>query len=472
MKKVDQLEFPIVELTNVSKYNSAEGEVYALSRAVDGSLTKDFICAIPKDFPKEGIYTRERMYVANDGSKFVKKYILRGDFRESDEDERIFLTAYWRLVGNGKLEFSFFLTDYLKFKGVDHTQGKNQQKFLDYIDRTRRNTWQLNYWFDYHTKKFRQDTQYGIIQYFSVSKLKSGRGLDKIVITIGWSQPYFNALEKIENWKYFSLDVYSQVPHTNGVLKKLLYFLGNGNNEFALESGTHLIIKVELKTLCEFFLAMPERSYWEHKKSLKNPLERLKELGLIQFNNLDDCFVKEHKKNYLVLSYFPPTINKKPVSETLVLSDNSLIVQQLIQCKVSQKKAEALVLEFSEEAIQTAISILNNYNQPIKNPTRFIEKALQEGWQESSMNQEIKTDEKANESLSRDELKYLQLTDTDKWEFIKKRYLLGRAYYGLLSRQSKQKIERKIKSILPETGFKDLEEFTKKLCLGLIETLN
>ncbi|MBF0240754.1 MAG: hypothetical protein HQM12_23900 [SAR324 cluster bacterium] len=477
-----QLELPLVELKKLDKYSHDRelNEVYSISRTLDGSLTKDFICAIPKDFPETGVYTRERIYMAKDGSRFVKRYTLKGVFRESDEDERIFLTAYWRLIGNHQMEFSFSLVDYLRFKNVNASTGTNRSKFIDFLKRTRSNTWQLNYWFDYHSKQFREDTEYGIIQKFKISRLKSERGKDKIIITVAWSKDYFDALERIENWKYFALNVYSQIPHTNGILKKIIYFLGNGNNEFAVEFEDHMLVKVDLKILCEFFLAMPERTgYWEHKKNLKKPLEQLKDFSLVRFDQVEDCFFKENKKVYLILHYYPPSPKHRIEStfssplltpntgETLNELPSHPLARQLETLGISKQKIREWFDQYSEERLQEVMRIALQYKTPLKDPEKFMGKALKEGWlatRENSRKQQLDVAEQ--EPL-------LQMDPQEKWNYVKRKFLSGRAHYGLLTSEQKKLARENIETLLNSVN--SLEEIKKQeknivlICLDIIE---
>ena len=318
MPKIDpiQLELPI-ELKALEKYkNIKDTDVYKLSRHIDSGTVKDFICAVPKNFKNESeydeelgryVYKRERVYLGENGQKFTKRYILKGYFKEYDEEERTLLTNYWKVTDGQNIQFHFYLSDYLNYKGVYPSSGANQKRVLDFIKRVRSNEWSMNYLFDYEEKKFDKESGYGIIQKYDISSASSSKKQKKTVIEITWTQDYFNRIKKDPNWKKFNINNYVSIPEQSGIARKLLLFLAQGNNEFIeSENEQGYNIKIEIETLCDFYLAVPKKNrISEYKKILKKPLLMLSEKGLLGFDELENCFLKEKGFVFVTLFYTP-----------------------------------------------------------------------------------------------------------------------------------------------------------------------
>jgi len=310
----EQLPLPFPEIKQLSKYEDLPQEkAFQLSRLMDSAITKDFSCAIPKVFPKNGEYKRERTYQnPKTGQTFVKRYTLKGAFKESDEDYRIFLTAYYKLLGGKDRRFTFSIYDFLRFKGLDPDQQKNLLQFKNFLRRTRSNEWSMNCWFDYGKREFRQERFYGIIQEYTSTTASGEKGQPKNIITLTWAESYYEALKEEKNWKYFNLDIYSGISEQSQTLKKLLAFLGNGNSEFMEEHREEgfILVKIALRTLCEFFLAFSPAQDWKYKQQLLKHLIALQKLGLATFQDVKDCFIKEEGQTWLQLNYTPLEIKK------------------------------------------------------------------------------------------------------------------------------------------------------------------
>ena len=146
--------------------------------------------------------------------------------------------------------------------------------------------------------------------------------------------------------------------------------------------------------------------------------------------------------------------------------------EKLVAC-VDQviEKAEVLAKFHSLETIQHAVSVMQSYDKPIKSTARFLEKALDEGWQASTEFDPVKTAKIAKEKKEQEEREVQLKNQDDAYLVLDNKEKLKRlyeqsakcsnlSYYRLLDEQHKKMVQENITLKIIQAGVKFRDAFS------------
>ena len=196
----------------------------------------------------------------------------------------------------------------------------------------------------------------------------------------------------------------------------------------------------------------------------KNLNRRVISVALREINERSDLSVSvTYKREHLPITGLKFKIIKKstsqtpkfPMQEGEFLESKSTIMalkDALVSCGVSSGQATQIIESYRVDQITTALDVLKNSSQPVRNVGAFIKRAIEEGWvtqaydpKEEAIRQKILAEQ---QRLKEAENRYLGLSNQEKLRYIVKQFLYSNASYGFLNVENKKIALTKIESTL------------------------
>ena len=214
----------------------------------------------------------------------------------------------------------------------------------------------------------------------------------------------------------------------------------------------------------------------------KNLNRRVLSVALREINERSDLSVSvTYKREHLSITGLKFKISKKssfqtpkfPMQEGEFLENKSTVIalkETLISCGVSHGQATQIIESYRVDQITTALDVLKNSSQPVRNVGAFVKRAIEEGWitqaydpKEEAIRLKLLEEQRR---LKEAENRYLNLSNQEKLSYIVKQFLYSNASYSFLNAENKEIALKKIEStlILKNEPYSEIKKKSIDIC--------